>query len=216
MTAPTPQEKGQAMTSADEIERPELEALRDDGRLYSVVIETIGDSEGRSHKTLETVQRNVRSDDLSTIMQRVAEEKGATWNERFKRWQISPYLWLNSHPRGPAAYGKQLLDYALAQEARISALEAKLEDAEGLIVRLREALSRERSTVDKDGALKRLVREKDAALDESQTFKGHVRNLVAAYDAKNPMRTADMHDMSCLCLRCVFDHARTALKGANP
>ena len=99
-----------------------------------------------------------------------------------------------------------LLQRAIEERDKRIELEAEVE-------RLREALRRERASVEKDAVLRRVVREKDDALNRAQTFKGHVKNLVSAYDSQNPMRTAVMHDPSCLCLRCFMDHAKAALSG---
>lgn len=52
-------------------------------------------------------------------------------------------------------------------------------------------------------ALVSVARERDDALER-------LRQIVRSYDKAIPMRTADFHNPSCLCLRCAVDAARTS------
>ncbi|NOD65771.1 hypothetical protein [Ruegeria sp. HKCCD6109] len=47
--------------------------------------------------------------------------------------------------------------------------------------------------------------------DQTQALRDLLEKVIAAYDAANPMRTADFHNQPCLCFRCVIDECRTKL-----
>ena len=111
MTTPTPQEKGQAMTSPDEIEREDLKAfmrrrecLRSDVHLDNVIAESFW----------KTGANNVTYDQAKSAAE---------------------YLRTLDAPIFVTA---ELLDWVERQEARISALEAKLEEGLAAVNKLGE------------------------------------------------------------------------------
>ena len=99
---------------------------------------------------------------------------------------------------------------------------------EELIARLRKARKKHdefEAVMLSDTAADRieaLVKEKGYSLgrvmeldDRAERLEARCKALIAAYDKANWMRTADYHGDECDCLRCHFDHLRTALKGAD-
>jgi hypothetical protein len=53
------------------------------------------------------------------------------------------------------------------------------------------------------------------ATDRAPDLLAELKAVVASYKHNNPMRTADMHNPSCRCLRCAIDRAEAALSLAG-
>ena len=53
-------------------------------------------------------------------------------------------------------------------------------------------------------------------ITENARLRAALIEVVAAYDLSNPMRTADMHLLTCKCLRCTVDAARAILAAPAP
>ena len=126
-------------------------------------------------------------------------------------------------------------DFSLSDARRISALPdleaaylALYDEVKRLRAERDEALERE--TIAANAAVDYLERaekaeaERDRVAAEwaetsqrnyqrAKAAEARVAKLVEAYDATNPLRTADMHHADCKCLCCEVDDARQALKG---
>jgi hypothetical protein len=50
------------------------------------------------------------------------------------------------------------------------------------------------------------------ALEKIEDLQEALKWVADSYDEANPMRTANMHQTDCKCLRCAIDNARAALK----
>jgi len=50
---------------------------------------------------------------------------------------------------------------------------------------------------------------------EVERLKEPLSAIVGQYNARNPMRTADVHDDCCHCMRCEVDRAEAALTSLN-
>ena len=131
---------------------------------------------------------------------------------------VSDMEWLHSHDREAALPPEKLIRlFALAR--RGAAIQMAHDDQFARIQKLEveiEKQGRDFDTVRE--AHDNLVRELDLRLTERRRQKAENHQLrlrlvafISRYDRDNPMRTADVHDPDCGCMRCERDRAATLL-----